>query len=88
MKHLEHTDATRLGIHRLHHRRVSPGRKVEEQRRAFGSGKVFDVLGEAFTGTPLRDLLLLRIEALPQQSLWVLKVAAVGGTGVSHQLPR
>ena len=34
----------------------------------------------------LRDLLLLRIEALPQPTLWVLKVAAVGGTGVSHQL--
>lgn len=30
--------------------------KIEEQRKAYG-GKVFDVLGEAFTGTPLRDLL-------------------------------
>ncbi|KZS75286.1 helicase [Mycobacterium kansasii] len=31
--------------------------KVEEQRKAYG-GKVFDVLGEAFTETSLRDLLL------------------------------
>jgi superfamily II DNA or RNA helicase len=30
--------------------------KIEEQRRAYG-GKVFDVLGEAFTEIPLRDLL-------------------------------
>ncbi|WP_432904018.1 helicase-related protein [Micromonospora matsumotoense] len=31
--------------------------KVEEQRRAY-QGKVFDVLGEAFDGRPLRDLLV------------------------------
>lgn len=31
--------------------------KVEEQRKAYG-GKVFDVLGEAFAETPLRDLLI------------------------------
>jgi superfamily II DNA or RNA helicase len=31
--------------------------KIEEQRKAYG-GKVFDVLGEAFNDTPLRDLLL------------------------------
>ena len=31
--------------------------KMEEQRRAY-KGKVFDVLGEAFEGTPLRDLLV------------------------------
>ena len=31
--------------------------KIEEQRRAYG-GEVFDVLGEAFEGTPLRTLLL------------------------------
>jgi hypothetical protein len=31
--------------------------KVEEQREAYG-GKVFDVLGQAFTGTPLRRLLI------------------------------
>ncbi len=31
--------------------------KVEEQRRAY-QGKVFDVLGEAFEGTPLRQLLI------------------------------
>jgi len=31
--------------------------KVEEQREAYG-GKVFDVLGAAFTGTPLRKLLM------------------------------
>ncbi len=34
--------------------------KVEEQRRAY-DGKVFDVLGEAFTDTPLRDLLMQAI---------------------------
>ncbi|MHB1164496.1 MAG: helicase-related protein [Candidatus Nanopelagicales bacterium] len=31
--------------------------KIEEMRKAYG-GKVFDVLGEAFEGTPLRDLLI------------------------------
>ncbi|MBI2692604.1 MAG: DUF3883 domain-containing protein [Solirubrobacterales bacterium] len=31
--------------------------KLEEQRKALGEG-VFDVLGQAFSGTPLRDLLL------------------------------
>jgi len=31
--------------------------KIEEQRKAYG-GKVFDVLGDAFHETPLRDLLL------------------------------
>ncbi len=31
--------------------------KVEEQRRAY-QGKVFDVLGEAFEGRPLRDILI------------------------------
>ena len=31
--------------------------KIEEQRRAYG-GEVFDVLGEAFEGTPLRALLM------------------------------
>jgi superfamily II DNA or RNA helicase len=31
--------------------------KIEEQRKAFG-GKVFDVLGDAFHETPLRELLL------------------------------
>ena len=31
--------------------------KIEEQRKAYG-GKVFDVLGAAFTETPLRDLLI------------------------------
>jgi len=35
--------------------------KVEEQRKAYG-GKVFDVLGEAFSETPLRDLLLQAIQ--------------------------
>lgn len=35
--------------------------KIEEQRKAYG-GKVFDVLGEAFTGTPLRDLLIEAIQ--------------------------
>jgi superfamily II DNA or RNA helicase len=31
--------------------------KIEEQRRAY-QGKVFDVLGEAFEGRPLRDILI------------------------------
>ncbi|MFI2473087.1 helicase-related protein [Nocardia xishanensis] len=35
--------------------------KVEEQRRAYG-GKVFDVLGEAFNETPLRELLMKAIQ--------------------------
>lgn len=35
--------------------------KIEEQRKAYG-GKVFDVLGEAFGETPLRDLLLEAIQ--------------------------
>lgn len=35
-------------------------RKVEEQRKAYG-GKVFDVLGAAFEGQPLRGLLLKAI---------------------------
>jgi superfamily II DNA or RNA helicase len=34
--------------------------KIEEQRRAY-DGKVFDVLGEAFSETPLRDLLMQAI---------------------------
>jgi superfamily II DNA or RNA helicase len=41
--------------------------KIEEQRKAYG-GKVFDVLGEAFIETPLRDLLLeaIRYGDLPE----------------------
>lgn len=35
--------------------------KIDEQRRAYG-GKVFDVLGEAFTETPLRELLMNAIQ--------------------------
>ncbi|MFI0485779.1 DEAD/DEAH box helicase [Actinomadura sp. 9N215] len=35
--------------------------KIEEQRKAYG-GKVFDVLGEAFTETPLRSLLMDAIQ--------------------------
>jgi superfamily II DNA or RNA helicase len=35
--------------------------KIEEQRKAYG-GKVFDVLGEAFTETPLRNLLMDAIQ--------------------------
>lgn len=35
--------------------------KIDEQRKAYG-GKVFDVLGEAFAETPLRDLLLEAIQ--------------------------
>ena len=41
--------------------------KIEEQRKAYG-GKVFDVLGEAFSETPLRELLLdaIRYGELPE----------------------
>lgn len=41
--------------------------KIDEQRRAYG-GKVFDVLGAAFTETPLRDLLIeaIRYGDLPE----------------------
>ena len=41
--------------------------KIEEQRKAYG-GKVFDVLGEAFIETPLRELLLeaIRYGELPE----------------------
>lgn len=41
--------------------------KVEQQREAYG-GKVFDVLGEAFEGQPLRDLLIraIRYGDLPE----------------------
>ncbi len=41
--------------------------KVEEQRKAYG-GKVFDVLGEAFSERPLRELLLeaIRYGDLPE----------------------
>ena len=35
--------------------------KIEEMRKAYG-GKVFDVLGEAFIETPLRDLLMEAIQ--------------------------
>ena len=35
--------------------------KIDEQRKAYG-GKVFDVLGSAFSGTPLRDLLMDAIQ--------------------------
>ena len=35
--------------------------KIEEQRKAYG-GKVFDVLGEAFSETPLRNLLIDAIQ--------------------------
>ena len=35
--------------------------KIEEQRKAYG-GKVFDVLGEAFSETPLRNLLMDAIQ--------------------------
>jgi hypothetical protein len=34
----------------------------------------------------LRDLLLVRLESLPQQTLDVLRVAAVGGARVSHEM--
>lgn len=41
--------------------------KIEEQRKAYG-GKVFDVLGQAFSETPLRNLLMeaIRYGELPE----------------------
>ena len=49
--------------------------KVEEQRKAY-QGKVFDVLGEAFEGKPLRDLLLRAIR-YGEEALWLAEATAV-----------
>ncbi|MEQ4303327.1 helicase-related protein [Plantactinospora sp. B6F1] len=50
--------------------------KLEEQRRALGTDKVFDVLGEAFDGQPLRELLVeaLRYGDRPERREWLTKV--------------
>jgi len=49
--------------------------KIEEQHQAYG-GKVFDVLGRAFTGVPLRDLLIeaIRYGDLPEVKARMHKV--------------
>ena len=58
--------------------------KIEEQRKAYG-GKVFDVLGEAFTETPLRNLLLdaIRYGERPDVQAKMHEVidASIGPTG-------
>jgi superfamily II DNA or RNA helicase len=55
--------------------------KLDEQRKELG-GKVFDVLGEAFSNKSLRDLLIeaIRADDPVQQQLWVNEVidATVG----------
>lgn len=55
--------------------------KIEEQSRAYG-GKVFDVLGESFSGTPLRELLTdaIRYGERPENRAWTRQVidASVG----------
>ncbi|MBC9002966.1 helicase-related protein [Micromonospora aurantiaca (nom. illeg.)] len=47
--------------------------KLEEQRKALGSDKVFDVLGEAFVGQPLRELLVdaIRFGDQPNTRQWL-----------------
>jgi hypothetical protein len=47
--------------------------KLDEQRRALGSDKVFDVLGEAFAGQPLRELLVdaIRYGDQPDKREWL-----------------
>jgi superfamily II DNA or RNA helicase len=56
--------------------------KIEEQRKAYG-GKVFDVLGTAFAGTPLRTLLIeaIRYGELPEIRANMEKVI---DAGVAH----
>ena len=53
--------------------------KIEEQRKAYG-GKVFDVLGTAFAGTPLRTLLIeaIRYGELPETRANMEKVIDAG----------
>jgi superfamily II DNA or RNA helicase len=50
--------------------------KLEEQRNALGTDKVFDVLGEAFDGQPLRELLVdaIRYGDRPEKREWLTKV--------------
>ena len=53
--------------------------KIEEQRKAYG-GKVFDVLGTAFSETPLRNLLIeaIRYGELPETRANMEKVIDAG----------
>jgi len=53
--------------------------KIEEQRKAYG-GKVFDVLGTAFSETPLRTLLIdaIRYGELPETKANLEKVIDAG----------
>ncbi|MCW3047077.1 MAG: rapA [Solirubrobacterales bacterium] len=53
--------------------------KIEEQRKAYG-GKVFDVLGTAFSETPLRTLLIdaIRYGELPETKAKMEKVIDAG----------
>jgi len=53
--------------------------KIEEQRKAYG-GKVFDVLGTAFTETPLRTLLIdaIRYGELPETKAKLEEVIDAG----------
>jgi superfamily II DNA or RNA helicase len=58
--------------------------KVEEQRRAYG-GKVFDVLGNAFNETPLRDLLIEAIRYGEQPEVQA-RMEQVINAGISEGL--
>lgn len=58
--------------------------KLEEQRKALG-GKVFDVLGEAFSDKPLRDLLIESITAEDPRAQ-SLRMAAVIDETVGHRM--
>jgi superfamily II DNA or RNA helicase len=60
--------------------------KLDEQRRALGSDKVFDVLGEAFAGQPLRELLVdaIRYGDQPEKREWLNTVI---DTRVTEGLP-
>ncbi|MGC9221924.1 MAG: DEAD/DEAH box helicase, partial [Solirubrobacteraceae bacterium] len=59
--------------------------KIEEQREAYG-GKVFDVLGPAFAGTPLRKLLIdaIRYGEQPERRL---EMQLVIDETVTHGIP-
>jgi superfamily II DNA or RNA helicase len=62
--------------------------KVEEQRKAYG-GKVFDVLGAAFAGKPLRSLLMeaIRYGDLPEtRAQMELVIDASVGEGIPELL--
>src|SRR5579884_3217921 len=62
--------------------------KIEEQREAYG-GKVFDVLGPAFAGTPLRKLLIdaIRYGDLPEtREQMQLVIDETVGQGIKEML--